>query len=74
MLVLITILAFTTYRLIVLATKSDPEVSKQSFMRDLDASPPLKPGDYGFNIAFGIGKPLDMSYGKFIVSTVSFGF
>ena len=41
LLVLITMLAFTTYRMIVFVTKADPEVSKQSFMRDLDSSPGL---------------------------------
>jgi hypothetical protein len=58
LLVLITMLAFTTYRCLVFVTKDDPEVSTQNFMRDLDTADLFYPGKYGFNIGFGLGKPL----------------
>ncbi len=54
--VLMTLFAFATYRMIILVTRDDPNVSKQSFMRDLDQEQPLIPSDYGFNLAFGFQK------------------
>ena len=70
--VMLTLLAFATYRMIILVTRDDPSVSKQSFMRDLDAEDPLLPADYGYNLAFGLAKPMDLSFGKYIVNTVTF--
>ncbi len=46
-------------------------MSKQSFTRDLDHEGPLYPKDFGFNIAFGLKRPIDPQYGKFIVSKVT---
>ena len=43
LMVLMAMTAFTIYRLMILTTKDDPQVSKQSFMRDLDAEPALIP-------------------------------
>jgi hypothetical protein len=58
-----------------MVTRQDPNVSKQSFIRDLDQENPLIPSDYGYNIAFGLlklgGNP-DPTYGQFTVNTVSF--
>ena len=72
--VILTLLAFATYRMIILVTRDDPNVSKQSFMRDLDAEDPLLPVDYGYNLAFGLAKPMDSSFGKYIVNSVTFDF
>ena len=57
--VLLTIIAFSIYRCIVFVTKQDPNLSKQSFTRDLDIEGPLYPKDFGFNIAFGLKRPID---------------
>ncbi len=70
--VILTLLAFATYRMIILVTRDDPNVSKQSFMRDLDAEDPLLPADYGYNLAFGLPKPMDPSFGRYLVNTVTF--
>ncbi len=44
-------------------------------MRDLDNAGSITPSDYGFNLAFGLsGKILDISYGKFLVSTVKYDY
>ncbi len=43
-------------------------------MRDLDEEPPLIPADYGYNIAFGLPKPLDPTYGRYVVNTVIFSY
>jgi hypothetical protein len=43
-------------------------------MRDLDAEDPLLPADYGYNLAFGLAKPMDLSFGKYIVNTVTFDY
>ena len=72
--VMLTLLAFATYRMIILVTRDDPNVSKQSFVRDLDAEDPLLPADYGYNLAFGLAKPMDFSFGKYIVNTVTFDY
>jgi hypothetical protein len=72
--VMLTLLAFATYRMIILVTRDDPNVSKQSFMRDLDVEDPLLPADYGYNLAFGLPKPMDPSFGLYVVNTVSFDY
>ena len=72
--VIVTLLAFATYRTIILVTRNDPNVSKQSYMRDLDGADPLLPADYGYNLAFGLPKPIDPSYGRYLVNTVTFSY
>ncbi len=56
--VLLIILAFATYRTIVFVTRDDPDISKQSYMRNLDREGELYPGDFGFQLAFGLEKSL----------------
>jgi hypothetical protein len=72
--VILTLLAFATYRIIILVTRDNPNVSKQSFMRDLDAVEPLLPADYGYNLAFGLAKPMDPLFGRYLVNTVTFDY
>ena len=72
--VMLTLLAFATYRMIILVTRDNPNVSKQSFMRDLDVENPLLPADYGYNLAFGLPNPMDPSFGLYVVNTVSFDY
>jgi hypothetical protein len=43
-------------------------------MRDVGASAPLYPADLGFSIGFGVGKSLNLSYGKFEVNHVSYDY
>ena len=62
-LVLLTMLAFSTYRCLVFVTRDGPELSKQSFTRDLDHEEALLPNNFGFNIAFGLKRPIDPDYG-----------
>ena len=71
LIVILTILAFSTYKSIVFVTKQDPNVSKQVFTRDLDHEGPLYPKDYGFNLAFGLKRPIDPKYGRFVVFKVT---
>ena len=59
LLILATILAFTIYRGFILINRINPDVSQQSFLRDLNFEEPFRPQDYGFDFAFGIGYPLD---------------
>jgi len=57
--VILTILAFSSYKCIVFITKQDPSVSKQSYSRDLDHEGSLNPKHFGFSIAFGLKRPID---------------
>lgn len=61
--VILVILAFSIYRCIAFVTRSDPSLSKQSFMRDLDSEGPLIPSKFGFNIGFGLKRDIDPTYG-----------
>ena len=65
--VLLVIFAFSIYRCITFINRLDPNLSKQSFMRDLDSEGPLLPSKYGFNIGFGLKRDIDPTYGRFIV-------
>ena len=69
--VILVLLAFRIYRCIAFINRSDPNLSKQSFMRDLDSEEPLIPSRFGFNIGFGLRRDIDPTYGKFIALKVS---
>lgn len=73
-LVLMTLLAFATYRMIILVTRDNPNVSNQSYMRNLDLEPPLIPADFGYDLAFGLPKVIDPTIGKYIVNRVAFDY
>ena len=50
-------------------------MSRQSFLRNLDnPTEDLTPSDYGLEIAFGIGQPLQPEYGSIIANIVSFDY
>jgi hypothetical protein len=72
--IIMTLLAFAVYRMMILVTRDDPEVSKQSFMKDLDAEPALIPSDFGFEVAFGLSRDLDPTIGRYVVNTVAFDY
>lgn len=66
------LLAYTSYRAYVLFTKADPQISKSSFMMDLNQEGPFNPTEYGFDLAFGIKEPLPAKYGRYQVRTGHF--
>ena len=72
-LVIVTLLiVYAVYRCNILFNRIDPQVSKQSFMRNLDLEGAIKPGEMEFDFAFGIGVPLDPSIGYYSASIVHF--
>ncbi len=66
------ILAYAAYRSLILFTLEDTKVSKKSFLRDLDQEAPLRPFDMGFDVAFGIGAPIDPSLAYMSARLVDF--
>ena len=54
----------------ILLTKANPTVSKKGLVRDLETAGSFHPQDYGFDIAFGIGQPLDPSFGYYKVQEI----
>lgn len=65
------LLSYAIYRSVILFNRINPETNKNSLMRDLDHAGPLMPGLLGFDFAFGIGQPLDPSYGSYIAEEVT---
>ena len=50
-------------------------MSRQSFLRNLDVPTEyLTPSDFGLELAFGIGKPIDPSYGNLTANIVSYDY
>ncbi|CDW84258.1 UNKNOWN [Stylonychia lemnae] len=70
--VIAVILAYAIYRAFILVTLGDTQISKKSFLRDLDTVGPFSPQNQGFDFAFGIGKPLDPTYGNIGVRLINF--
>ena len=64
--------AFSFYRVFIFLNRINPSVSKQGFFRDLNQEPLYRPQDYGFDIAFGIGAPLDPKYGYYTAYEVKY--
>lgn len=52
--VLLVMVAYSIYRGVILINKMNPDVSKKSFLRDLNLAGDIKPYESGYNIAFGI--------------------
>jgi hypothetical protein len=74
LIILLTILAFTVFRFYVMVNRLYPTITQQTQMRDLNFEEPYRPQDKGFDFAFGLGAPLDPSYGTFSVNEVHFFF
>ena len=73
LLVLLCMVAFSIYRFSVFINKQDPDVSRQFFLRNLDSeNETLTPSDFGNEIAFGIGKPIEPEYGSMVASIVEY--
>ena len=68
------VLAFSGYRLNILVNRKHPNVTEQIQMRDLNLEEPYRPQEDGFDFAFGLGTPLDPSYGTFEVTEVRYFF
>eukprot|EP00347_Sterkiella_histriomuscorum_P023757 403333491 len=71
-LIIFMILAFSVFRSIVLFTRNDPNISKASFQQDLNTAGKYKPYEYGFDLAFGVGVPLDAKYGSYQIRETYF--
>lgn len=74
LLVLMTMTAFLSSKLLILFNKSNPNVSKQNYIMDLDKAPVVNPQDYGFEFAFGLNKSFDSTIGSLNVNQVSFNY
>ena len=75
LLVLMIMFAFSIYRFEIFVNKKDPDVSRQSFLRNLDAPTEyLTPSDYGFEFAIGIGKPIQPENGSLVANIISFDY
>jgi hypothetical protein len=77
LIILIMLLSFAGYKLFILVSRSNPDVSQQSFLKVLDKEPAYAPyqstlGNGGFDFAFGIGKLIDPTVGYYQVNEVSF--
>ena len=67
--------AFSLYRFSVFVNKQDPDVSRQTFLRNLDATDEhLMPSDFGQELAFGIGKIIEPEYGSIVANIVKFDY
>lgn len=74
------VLAFAIYRAIILFDRINPNVSQQSFLQDLSQADPYQPfvptQDNGtaFDIAFGLGAPLDPTIAYYQVSLITYAY
>lgn len=70
--VIAVILAYAVYRGFILVTLGDTNVSKKSGFRNLDETGVFYPQDMGFDLAFGVGKPIDPTYGNIAAKLINF--
>ena len=56
-------LGYTTFRLHYMVNRMAPTIAKTTLIREPNADEPFKPQETGFDFAFGLGKPIDASYG-----------
>jgi hypothetical protein len=64
---MILLVIYGAYKGTILVYKLYPSVSMQLEVLDLGEEPTLVPADFGFDIAFGLGEPLDPKYGYYEV-------
>ncbi|CDW71369.1 UNKNOWN [Stylonychia lemnae] len=72
LIVIFILLAYFAFRSYVLLSKSNPYLSKPTFLRHLLSEGEFKAMDYGFDIAFGINQELDPSIGHYQVNQVRY--
>lgn len=66
--VILAMLAYAIYKCMILLNRENPNISKQSLVRDLEFDGPLNPFDFGFRIAYGLENeisPLDPTLGYY---------
>jgi hypothetical protein len=84
--VLVLLMSFGIYKFIILIYRINPDVSQQSFLRDLDKEPVFRPyqetlrggstlndstSTRAFDFSFGVGRPIPPSIGFFTVNEVA---
>jgi hypothetical protein len=75
LIVLLAMVAFSSYKFSVFVNRQDPDVSRQTFLRNLDEKDEeLTPSKFGLELAFGIGKPLPPEYGSLRANIVTFDY
>jgi hypothetical protein len=75
LIVILCMFAFSIYKFMTLVNKSDPSVSRQTFLRDLDDPKEiLTPSDFGAEVAFGIGKPITPQFGNLTLNMVRYDY
>ncbi|TNV83530.1 hypothetical protein FGO68_gene1497 [Halteria grandinella] len=69
--ILLIMVAYSSYRLVYMVNRWNPGVSKTTLIRGADEEEPFSPGESGFDFAFGIGKDLPKDIGFFTVRHVN---
>lgn len=76
-LIILMLLAFSSFKLYTLIYRINPNISEQSFWQNLNTAGTFQPqtqgnDDNAFTFAFGLGVPLDPSIGYYSVNQVSY--
>lgn len=66
------LLAYAIYKCYILLNRINPEINKKSLIRDLNMAGPYVPTDFGFDLAFGVGQPIDPTIGFYTAQYVQF--
>jgi hypothetical protein len=69
--VILTVFAFFVFRFNIMIHKEGTIINKNSFIIKLSKEPEFNPWKLGFDVAFGIGMPLDPSIGYYTVQHVN---
>lgn len=67
-----TVLAYGIFRTHIWLNKMNPDVSKKSFLRDLNVAENYRPQDLGFDFAFSPNRELDPTVFQLTASFVNF--
>lgn len=62
---------YALFRLFILGNRMYPNISKQTQNRDLAKEDYFQPWEFGFDMAFGLGVPLDPDIGFYTVQEVT---
>ena len=72
LLLVLILLAYSIYRGVILINKMNPDVSKKSFLRDLNLAGEFQPYESGFNFAFNTKKSIDPTIAYFTVRLIDY--
>ena len=64
-------MAYTIFRVHYLVNRMAPSINKTTLIRDPSTDAPFNPQETGFDFAFGLGKPIDPSYGFMTVKYIN---